>query len=82
MKNEETDADAVKRLEEEMEETLHKMEDEEEELDEGTEKVKEDWEKARKDPSIPGAEPPEPEQRGGQSVGDEDEADSASEAGQ
>jgi hypothetical protein len=59
MENEETDAEAVKRLEDEMEDTLHKMEDEEEELDEGTEKAKEDWEKARKDPSIPGAEPPE-----------------------
>jgi hypothetical protein len=62
MGNEETDADAVKRLENEMEETLHKMEDEEEELDQGTEKAKEDWESARKDPSIPGAEPPQKEE--------------------
>jgi hypothetical protein len=62
MEHEETDAEAVKRLEDEMEDTLHEMEDEEEELDEGTKEAKENWEKARKDPGIPGAEPPEDEE--------------------
>lgn len=64
---EETDAEAVKRLEEEMEETLHEMEDEDEALKEGDEKVQADWDAARRDPGIPGAEPFEDEERGGDS---------------
>jgi hypothetical protein len=80
--HEETDAEAVKRLEHEMEDTLHKMEDEDEHLKEGDRKAQENWDDARRDPGVPGAEPIEDEERGGQSIGDSDEADPASEAGQ
>jgi hypothetical protein len=63
MEPEENDAEAVKRLEDEMEDTLHKMEDEEEDLDEGTKEAKDNWEKARRDSTIPGAEPPEEDEK-------------------
>jgi hypothetical protein len=57
MDHEETDAEAVKRLEDEMEDTLHKMEGEEKDLEEETEETKKNWDDARRDPGVPGAEP-------------------------
>jgi uncharacterized protein YukE len=55
-----SDFEAVER---EMDEKAEEMEEREEELEEGIQKVSDEWERNRKDSSVPGAPPPEDEEK-------------------
>jgi hypothetical protein len=55
-----TDFEAVER---DMEEKAEEMEEREEEVEEGIEKVSDEWERNRKDSGVPGALPPEDDEK-------------------
>ena len=75
--------DRVQAAAEEMEASISGLEQRSEQLDEQAEGVRRDWERKRDDPSVPGAEPRDPDEAGGEVAGDwSGEGDSANRAGQ
>jgi hypothetical protein len=57
------DSSDFKAVEQDMEETAEEMEEREQKVEEGIEKVSDEWERKRKDPSVPGALPPEEDEK-------------------
>ena len=57
------DSSDFKAIERDMEEKAEEMEEREEEVEEDIAKVSDEWERNRKDPSVPGALPPEDDEK-------------------
>jgi hypothetical protein len=75
--------DRVQAAAEEMEEDLREMEHHSEEVGGDIDEARSDWEHKQDDPSVPGAEPEDEEQAGGEVAGDwEGEGPAADEGGQ
>jgi hypothetical protein len=73
----------VDKAAEEMETELRKLEGHAGEVDSRIDETRKEWEAKRRDPSVPGAEPPDEEDAGGEIAGDwEGEGPAADEGGQ
>jgi hypothetical protein len=83
MERQDESPDEVQAAASEMEAALDDMEHRSEEVAEDIDDARSDWEAKRKDASVPGAEPPEEEDAGGEVAGDwEGQGPAADDAGQ
>jgi len=75
--------DKVQAAAEEMEADIEELEQHEAELDRDIQETESEWKRKQADPSVPGAEPDEEEDAGGEVAGDwEGEGPAAGDAGQ